>query len=383
MTVESLKADFLLDPDVVYLNHGSYGACPRPVFERYQAWQSELERNPVRFLGTRIKDLLAESRAALGRYLGVGADTVVYFANPTTAIRMICRAISLAPGDEILTTDWEYPTVNSAWDLFVHLNEVTLRRQPVPVPFTSPEAFVDALWAGVTPRTRVISISHIAFSNALIFPVAEVCRRARQAGILTCVDGAHAPSQIPLNLAELDVDVYLGACHKWLCAPKGAGFAYAHPRIHAWLTQALSDSNPDRVERNPEAGQFVAHYEYQGTRDHAAVLSVPEAIAYQADHDWEAHRARCHVLAGQTLARITELTGLAPLSPDSLDYFSQMVCVPIPAERAADVREALQARNIVVPLMNVHDRHLLRVSFQAYNTQEDADALVAAVAAAL
>lgn len=383
MNNETLKPYFLLDPDTVYLNHGSYGACPRPVFERYQAWQLELERNPVKFLGTRLVDLLAESRRALGDYLGVGADSLVYFANPTTAIRMICRSLQLSPGDEILTTDWEYPTVNSAWDLAAYLAGVEIRRQPVPVPFATADAFVDALWEGVTPRTRIISISHISFSNALIFPVAEVCKRARAAGILTFIDGAHAPSQIPVDLAALDADVYLGACHKWLCAPKGAGFAYAHPRVHAMLTDALIRSNPNGVRVLPEPGQFVPQYQYQGTRDPSAVLSVPEAIRFQAEHDWEAQRRRCHALASQALARITELTGLDPLSPDSSEYFSQMVCVPIPSDRATQISAAIKARDIVVPLLGVHDRHFLRVSFQAYNGHADVDALVSAVAEGL
>ncbi|MBN1248660.1 MAG: aminotransferase class V-fold PLP-dependent enzyme, partial [Anaerolineae bacterium] len=367
MTDETLKAHFLLDPEVVYLNHGSYGACPRPVFERYQAWQLELEHNPVHFLGTRLATLLADARAALGAYLGVSADDLVYFSNPTTAIRLICRSLQLSPGDEILTTDWEYPSVNSAWDLTAYLGDVKIRRQPVPVPFTTPEMFVDSLWAGVSSRTRIISISHISFSNALIFPVAEVCKRAREAGILTFIDGAHAPSQIPLNLTALDADVYLGACHKWLCAPKGAGFAYAHLRVHAMLTDALIRSNPNEVRVLPEPGQFVPQYQYQGTRDPAAFLSVPEAIHFQAEHDWEAQRHRCHALASQTLTRITGLTGLAPLSPDSSDYFSQMVCIPVPSDRTTAIWEAIKARNIVVPLLGVHDRHFLRVSFQAYN----------------
>lgn len=376
---ESLKELFRLDPHLIYLNHGSYGACPRPVFERYQAWQRELERNPMDFLNARLNDRLAEARAALGAYLHVDGDNLVYFANPTTAIRLISRVLRLEPGDEILTTDWEYPTVNGAWDLTAHLTGAIYKHQPVPVPFASPETFADALWEGVTPRTRIISISHISFNSALIFPVAEICRRARQAGILTVVDGAHAPSQIPLDLSALDADIYLGACHKWLCAPKGAGFAYAHPRVHARLTQALIRSHQNHGDSVPGPGQFVPQFQYQGTRDPAAFLTVPTAIDFQAAHDWDQQRARCHALASQTLDRVTALTGLAPLSPNSPDYFSQMVCIPVPTQRADVISEILRARKIIVPLINSHDRHMLRVSFQAYNSQADADALVTAV----
>jgi len=381
--VEPIKDLFFLDPDVVYLNHGSYGACSRPVFERYQAWQCELESNPVAFLSSRIYDLLAESRAVLGAYLGVSGDNVVYFANPTTAIRLIVRAMHFEPGDEVLTTDWEYPTMNAAWDLAAYQTGLRYIHQPVPVPFASSAEFADALWQGVTSRTRIIFLSHISFSNALIFPVAEICRRGRSAGITTIVDGAHAPSQIPLNLADLDVDLYLGACHKWLCAPKGAGFAYAHPRVHAALTESLIRSNPVAGDTVPAPGQFAPQYEYQGTRDPAAFLSVPDAIRFQAEHDWDAQRARCHALASQTLARIGELTGLAPLSPDSDVAFSQMVCVPLPNGRAAAISEELRARHIVVPVLGTHGQTFVRVSYQAYNSQADADALVAAVKAGL
>ena len=381
--VEPIKDLFLLDPDVVYLNHGSYGACSRPVFEHYQAWQRELESNPVAFLSSRVCDLLAESRAALGAYLGVSGDNVVYFANPTTAIRLIVRAMHFEPGDEVLTTDWEYPTTNAAWDLAAYQSGLRYVHQPVPVPFASPEEFVDALWQGITPRTRIIFLSHISFSNALIFPVAEVCRRARRAGIMTIIDGAHALSQIPVDLAEMDVDLYLGACHKWLCSPKGAGFAYAHPRVHVALTESLIRSNTAAGDAVPEPGQFVPQYQYQGTRDPAAFLSVPAAIRFQTEHDWGAQRARCHALAGQTVARITELTGLAPLSPDSEAYFSQLVCVPLPNDRAAAISEELKARNIIVPVLGTHGQTFVRASYQAYNSQADADALVAAVKAGL
>ena len=200
---DSLESLFMLDPDVVYMNHGSYGACPRPVFERYQAWQRELEYNPMRFINQRLPDLMAEARSALGAYLGTTGDNVVYFANPTTAVRMICRCLHLEPEDEILTTDWEYPAMDGTWDLVAYQTGAHYVHQPVPVPLTSAEEFVEAFWEGVTAHTRIIFLSHIAAFSALIFPIEEICRRARAAGILTFIDGAHAPSQIPLDLTAI------------------------------------------------------------------------------------------------------------------------------------------------------------------------------------
>lgn len=373
---ESLKSLFMLDPDVVYLNHGSYGACPRPVFERYQAWQRELELNPMRFIGERLPGLMTEARAALGTYLGTTEDNVVYFANPTTAVRMICRCLRLEPGDEILTTDWEYPAMDETWDLVAYQTGARYVHQPVPVPFTSVEDFVEAFWAGVTDRTRIIFISHIAAFSALIFPIEEICRRAKKAGIFTFIDGAHAPSQIPLDLAALDADVYVGACHKWMCAPKGAGFAYAHPRIQEYIVEALVKSRQGDTAPPEGIAQFVPNYQQQGTRDPSAFLSVPAAIQFQAEHDWDAQRRRCHALASQTRARIDALTGLESLSPDSTEFYGQMVSIRLSEDRVDAIRREFTARNIVGVILQINGQCLLRVSYQAYNDQADADVLV-------
>ncbi|MGC9347184.1 MAG: aminotransferase class V-fold PLP-dependent enzyme, partial [Anaerolineae bacterium] len=173
--------------------------------------------------------------------------------------------------------------------------------------------------------------------------------------------------------------VYVGACHKWLCSPKGAGFAYAHPRVQPQMADALVQSCSRGAAEVVEACHFVVRYQQQGTRDPSAFLSVPAAIRFQEEHDWDAQRARCHALASQTRARITEMTGLPPLSPDTPVYFGQMVSIPVPEDRSDAIWKALQKRNIVVVLLNVHGQRLLRVSYQAYNSQDDADQLVAAV----
>ncbi len=377
---EPLTDLFMLDPDVIYLNHGSYGACPREVFDAYQNWQRQLERNPMQFIGTHLPELMREAREALGAYLGATGDDVVYFANPTTAVRTLCRALDLQPGDEVLTTDWEYPAMDGTWELMAHLAGIRYVHQPVPVPLDSVDDWVDALWAGVTPRTRILFLSHIAAFSALIFPVEEVCRRARQAGIMTFIDGAHAPGHIALNLTALDVDIYVGACHKWLCAPKGTGFLYAHPRVQAELAAPLVESRPGAAATTTaRSGDFVPGYQQQGTHDPSAFLTVPVAIRFQREHNWEAQRTRCHSLASQSRARIGEMTGLAPLSPDSLAYFGQMISIPAPVDRADAISQAFRARNIVTVMLHSHDRLLLRVSYQAYNTQDDADRYVEAV----
>ncbi len=383
-----MKLSFLLDPDIHFLNHGSFGACPRPVFEAYQYWQAELERQPVAFLGRRVNDLLAESRSALAAYLGAAADDVVYFPNPTTALNMVIRNLArpdcpahLCPGDEILTTDHEYGALERTWRYVCHQTGARTVRQPIPLPVTTHADFVERFMAGVTERTRIIFISHITSPTALIFPVAEICRRARAAGILTIVDGAHAPGQVALNLGEMGADIYAGACHKWLCAPKGAAFLYARPEVQPWL-EPLVVSWGWEAER-PGLSRFVDWHEWQGTRDVAAFLSVPAAIRFQAEHDWPAVRSRCHALAAATRDRIVDLTGLPPIChPEG--WFAQFFAARLPE---CDL-DALKARlvdeyRVEAPMVRWNGQPFVRVSFQAYNDRADADALIAGLARVL
>jgi isopenicillin-N epimerase len=385
------KADYLLDPDIHFLNHGSFGACPRPVFEAYQRWQAELERQPVEFLGRRATDLLTESRAALARYLGAAADDLVYCPNPTTAINMVARNVArlavegdregppqrLRPGDEILTTDHEYGAMDRTWHYVCAQIGARYVQRHFLLPMTTHDEFVDRFWAGVTERTRIIFLSHITSPTALIFPVAEICRRARAAGILTVVDGAHAPGQVPLSLAELGADIYTGACHKWLCAPKGAAFLYARPEVQPRLEPLVVSWGWDAEKPSPS--RFVDWHEWQGTRDLAAYLSVPTAIEFQRAHEWGTVRRRCHRLADETRSRIDKLTGLPPICPDT--WFAQFFAARLPECDLDGLKARLyDEHRIETPMIRWNGQAFIRVSFQAYNDEADADALVRALA---
>lgn len=373
-----LRPHYLLDPDVIFLNHGSFGACPRPVFEAYQRWQAELERQPVEFLGRRITGLMAEARARLAAYLQADADSLVFFPNPTTAMNVAARSLALQPGDEILTTDHEYGAMDRTWRFMCAQTGARYVRRPIPLPVTTPADFVEAFWAGVTERTRAIFISHLTSPTALIFPVAEICRRARSAGILTLVDGAHAPGQLPVRLAELGADIYTGACHKWLGSPKGSAFLYARPEAQAWLRPLVVSWGWE--SDTPSGSAYVDHHEWQGTRDMAAYLATPAAIEFQAAHDWDRVRAECHALTLDTRRRLNALTGLPAISPDSGEWLGQLAAVRLPAVDGAALKAALYDRfRIEVPVVSWGGELFLRVSFQGYNSRADADALVAAL----
>jgi isopenicillin-N epimerase len=369
-----LRRYFLLDPSVTFLNHGSFGATPRPVFRAYQRWQRELERQPVEFLGRRFADLMSAARRELADYLGTQADNLVYTTNVTVSLNIVARSLNLGPGDEVLATDHEYGALDRTWRFLAKKRGFTYINQPIPVPLTSDAAFVDALWKGVTPRTRVIFLSHITSPTALLFPVEAVIRRARQAGILTVIDGAHAPGQIPLRLDALGADFYGGNLHKWLCAPKGAGFLYACPEVQHLLEPLVVSWGWEADVPGPS--RFVDHHEWWGTRDIAAFLSVPEAIRFQQEHDWANVRLACHALLQETVAQINALTGLSPLTDES--HYVQMAASFLPADMDVSLlkKRLYDEFRVEVPLIVWKGQKLIRVSIQGYNTRADVRQLV-------
>lgn len=384
---------FLLDPDLIFLNHGSFGACPKPVFERYQGWQRELERNPVAFLGRRSAALLGEARAALASYLGASGSELVFLPNATTGVNLVARSLGLQPGDEVLATDHEYGACDAAWRFVCDRAGAVYRRVAVPLPF-EPETFAARLLREATPRTRLIFSSHITSTTALMFPVAELCARARDAGITTLIDGAHAPGQIPLDLAAVGADFYTGNCHKWLCAPKGSAFLHARPEHHEALHAGVvswgylaAEASAAGLGGHTGFDAYVGtttlerRLQWQGTRDIAAFLTVPAAITFQAEHDWPRQRERCHALALATQAAVLARNGLQPIAAG--DSLAQMVPIPVRAMDADALRRRLfDEHRIEIPVTQHGGRSFVRLSVQAYNTQAECDALVSALARA-
>jgi isopenicillin-N epimerase len=235
---------------------------------------------------------------------------------------------------------------------------------------------VEQFWAGVNERTRVIFLSHITSPTALILPVAEICRRARAAGILTVIDGAHAPGQIELDLAALGADFYTGNCHKWLCAPKGSGFLYARPEHQPLLEPLVVSWGWESL--NPGASPFLDYFQWLGTDDPSAYLSVPAAIDYQRQHDWPRVRAACRRLAAETRARLQALTGLPELCPDEEQWWQQMVAAALPPCDVLALGQRLWTEfQVEVPVFEWQGQPLIRVSIQAYNQPEHVDRLLA------
>ncbi len=376
------RDDFMLDPEVVFLNHGSFGAVPRVVFDEYVRLQREMERNPVEWLGRRADDLLATARGRLAAFVGAEADDLVFFPNPTTAVNMVAKSLRLQRGDQIVTTDHEYGAMDRTWRKLTAEVGAEYVRVPIPLPVTTADDFVERVWSAVTSRTSVLFLSHLTSATALVFPVEELCRRAREAGILTIVDGAHVPAHIPLDLSALGCDVYTGAMHKWLCAPKGCSFLWARPEVQPTLQPLVISWGWE--SDHPSGSTFVDHHEWQGTRDLSPFLAVTAALDFAAQHDWAQVQADGHALTLDTRRRVDELTGLAPISPDPAgdhQWIGQLASIRLPAD--VDV-VALKARlfdehRIEVPVHLWAGQPLLRVSFTAHNTVADADALLTAL----
>lgn len=377
----SLREQFILDPDVTFLNHGSFGATPRPVFEAYQAWQRRLERQPVQFLGTDIYPLLATARTRLGAFLNADPDDLAFVTNATTGVNIVARSLRLQPGDEILTTDHEYGACVNAWQAVCQKTGARLVIRPIDLPVTTPDAVVEQFWSGVTPRTRVIFISHITSVTALTLPVAAICARARSAGILTVVDGAHAPGQIPLDLAAIDADFYTGNLHKWVSAPKGAAFLYTRRDLQQVIEPLVVSWGWGPDPQNPSGSPYLDLLQWSGTSDPSAYLSVPAALDFLDAHDWSTVRVRCHGLAQQWLQRVCELTGLEPPYPDDHGFYQQMALAPLPSldDAKAFKRRFYERQRVEIPVTEWRGRAYMRVSVQGYNTQDDIDRCIAAL----
>jgi isopenicillin-N epimerase len=367
--------EFLLRPGISFLNHGSFGACPQPVFAAFQAWQRELEEQPVEFLGRRIHSLLADARVRMASYLGTQADRLVFVPNATYGVNIVAHSLDLQPGDEVLSTNHEYGACERAWRFNSRRTGSRYISQPIMLPVESADAIIEQLWAGVTERTRVIFLSHITSPTALILPVAAICRRAREHGILTVIDGAHTPGQIDLALDELGADFYTGNCHKWLCSQRPSGFLYARPEVQHLLQPLVVSWGWEPNEAFLEPYQYM--FEWMGTFNPATFLSIPAAIDFQAQHDWPAVRAACHALLLDASDRIAALSGQPQISPDTTDWWVQMRTIQLPP---CDLK-VLKARlwdeyQVEVPLGGWGGGHNVRVSIQCYNSPADVDRLV-------
>jgi isopenicillin-N epimerase len=291
-------------------------------------------------------------------------------SNATTGVNLAARSLDLRSGDEVLTTDLEYGACDLAWEWTCGRTDVRYRRAAIPLPLDDPVTVVDSLFAHATDRTRVVFVSHVTSSTGLVLPVEKIVARARALGLVTVVDGAHAPAQVPVDLAGLGADFYAGNCHKWLCGPKGAGFLYARPEVQERVDAPIVSWGYE------EGTTFSERVERQGTRDPAAWLAVPDAIHFQAERDWEEVRDRCRKLAREARRELCDLVGTEALASEAM--VAQLAAVRLP-RADPDLSERLFARHRVEIPVTGSRGDLLRLSVAAYTTRKEIDRLLAAL----
>lgn len=376
--MQHLKSHFLLREDITFLNFGSFGACVKPVFEKYQQFQLELEQEPVLFITGTGPKYLEQAREALGNYLGADKDDLVYVTNPSYAVNTIARSIGLKAGDEVLTTDLEYGACDKTWSYYCEKAGARYVRQPVSLPIAGKDAFVQELFKGVSPKTRLLFISHITSSTALRLPVEEVIAKAQTLGIPVFVDGAHAPGQVSLNLRTLGADYYTGACHKWMLTPKGSSFLYINkekqagidPLVISWGYKALF----------PSSSAFLDYHQFNGTRDFSAFLCIPEAIRFMEEYDWKKVAAECRKLVKENAAAFFAITGGKALAPLTDDFIAQILSAEIKTNDPEKLHDLLfEKYKIQVPVMRHGEKIYMRYSINAFNGQEDLNKLFFAI----
>jgi isopenicillin-N epimerase len=376
--VEGWVALWPLERGIAFLNHGSFGACPTEVLRHQAALRAEMEAEPVRFLGRELDCRLDAAREALAAFVGADPDDLAFIANATSGVNAVLRSLTFSAGDELLTTDHAYGACRNALDYVASRAGARVTVAAIPFPVASPDAVVAAVLSAMMPRTRLALLDHITSPTGLILPIERLVAELQRRGVETLVDGAHAPGMVPLDLRTLGAAYYSGNCHKWLCAPKGSAFLWVRRDRQA-------DIHPLTISHGATAvrvgrSRFHLEFDWTGTQDPTAWLTVPKAIDYMGSRlpgGWPALMARNRALALAARELLCAATGSEPPSPDEMLGSLASILLPdsVTAETGWRVRDPIQGRlfddwGIEVPIMRwpAPSRRLLRVSAQLYNS---------------
>jgi isopenicillin-N epimerase len=381
------RAAMLLDLTVVNLNTGSFGPLPRVVFDRATQLRRRLAEEPMDFLIRQAPPLLWEARRRLASFLGADPRHLVFTANVSASINLVAASLRLAAPGEVLLSDHEYGAMHWCWERAAARQGLTLRTFPLPILAEDPAEIVAAVDAALTARTRLLFVSHVLSPTGLVLPMREICALARRRGVLTVIDGAHAPAMVPLDVAAVGADFYAGNCHKWLLAPTGAGFlcftAESGDRLQplqvswGWHHDRARPDEPDEFGSTPR----LRSLEFEGTRDLCPWLAVPAAIDFQAGLGWEPVRGRIAELVAHVRRRLTGLAGLRPATPQNRELHGAMTAFRLAGTiDAPALRRGLwEGERIEAPVVERPEGLLLRVSTHFYNTEAEIDRLAEAL----
>ena len=384
-----------LDPNVTFLNHGSFGSCPRPVLDFQRAIRDRLERQPIQFLVRELEPQLDAARAELARFVGADPDNLVFVSNATTGVNAVLRSLPLAAGDEILVTDHEYNACRNAVNFVAERAQARVVVAAIPFPLPDSPDILERLLERVSRRTRLVVIDHVTSQTGLILPIEAIVRALASRGIDTLVDGAHAPGMVPLNLETLGAAYYTGNCHKWICAPKGAGFLHVRRDRQAELRPVVIShgANSPRTDRS----RFQIEFAWTGTHDPSAFLSVPEAIRVmgaQLPGGWPEWMNRNRVVALAARRVLCDALRIQPPCP--AEMIGALASLPMPDAPEAGPSTSplyldplqdrlLERHGIEVPFIPwpAWPRRLLRISAQLYNSLPQYERLAKVLAAEL
>ena len=383
-----------LDPSILYLTHGTYGACPRPVLEAQRAMVADLEANAIRFLSRELEARWDAARRAVADFLSADPEALVAVPNATTGVATVLASLRLRPGDELLTGDHEYNATLNALATTAERAKATVVRVRIPLPIRHPEEVVEAFIAGVTPRTRIAMVSHVTSPSGLVFPIEAIVRELDRLGVDTLVDGAHAPGMLPLDLRALNTAYWTGNGHKWLCGPKTAGMLVVREDRRSGVLPLVTSHG--RNDPRADRPALWREFDWQGTLNPTAFLALPEAIRVIGGLDaggWPAHMAANRALALGARSLLNDRLGLAPIAPESM--IGSMASIRLPVDLDDDDAEALsralaEEDRIEVPIVPFPVRAarepgapvtttLLRISAQRYNELDDYERLADAL----
>lgn len=380
-----------LDPAVTMLNTGSFGPLPEPVFDRATDLRRQLAAGPTDFFVRRLPPLLWHARERTAAFLGTTPHRLVFTANVSAAINLVASGLPVASPGEILLTDHEYGAMVWCWERAAKRLGLAIRTFPLPTMAADPAAIAAAAIAAMTPQTRLFFFSHVLSPTGLVLPAAELCRAARERGVVTVVDGAHAPAMIPLDVSAVGADFYTGNLHKWLLAPTGSGFLVVGPGnedrlepLHvSWgyhpdkypLGEGGSAPGPDDRDAYGSTRR-VRFLEFEGTRDVCPWLAVPDAIDFQAALGWDAVRGRMAELAAYTRRAVGGRLGLKLATPAVPGLHGAMTAFELPAGTDPHrLRAQLWDARVEIPVIERPDRLLIRVSHHFYTTESEIDRL--------
>ncbi|MBI5851792.1 MAG: aminotransferase class V-fold PLP-dependent enzyme [Planctomycetes bacterium] len=380
MTRSPLAEHWLLDPSITFLNHGSFGACPRAVLDEQSRWRERMEREPVLFLHRESEGLLDEARAVLATFVGADPDDVAFVVNATTGVNTVLRSLELQAGDDLLVTDQEYNACRNALDFVAARRGARVVVAHVPFPLRDPSQVVGAITAAVTPRTRVLLVDLVTSQTGLVMPIERIVAAMQERGIDVLVYGAHAPGMVPLDLERLGAAWFTGNCHKWLCTPKGAAFLWVRRDRQAAIRPLVIShgANSKRTDRS----RFRIEADWIGTHDPTPWLCIPQALRFLAGllpGGIDALRAHNHSLVLDGRTAICRALGIAAPAPESM--IGSLASIPLPKGLPGEpplFLDPLQVRlfegeRIEVPVMSLGNptRRLLRISAQAYNHRDE------------